>query len=58
MTKQFCKKITKKCFEDDGKDYLTLKLKKITRKELRVLREYLNQKLEEFSFEEEESEVV
>lgn len=57
MSKQFCKKFSKKSL-DDEKDYLCLKLKKITRKELRVLREYLNQKLEEFSFEEEESEVV
>ena len=54
MSKQFCKKFTKKVFEE--KDYLCLKLKKISRKELKLVREYLNEKLEEFSFEENEEE--
>ena len=45
--KQFCKKISKKVL-DDEKTYLCLKLKKITTKELKEVREYLNERLDEF----------
>ena len=50
MVKQFVKKVCKKTL-DDEKDYLCLKLKKISKKETKVLREYLNEKLAQFSFE-------
>ena len=45
--KQFCKKFSKKVL-DDEKTYLCLKMKKITKKELKEVREYLNERLDEF----------
>ena len=52
--KEFCKRFVKKTLEVDDKDYLCLKLKKISKKQLKVLREYLNAKLAEFTWVQEE----
>ena len=49
--KEFCKRFVKKTLESDDKDYLCLKLKKISKKQIKVLREYLNAKLAEFVWE-------
>ena len=49
--KEFCKRFVKKTLEVDDKDYLCLKLKKISKKQIKVLREYLNAKLAEFAWE-------
>ena len=53
--KQFCKKFSKKNL-DDEKDYLCLKLRKITKKETKEFREYLNRCIADFRWADEKME--